>query len=789
MPRNSPRRSTTAIGVVLWPPLIVAGCVVALLVALYTVYLDLRVRSQFQGARWSLPAKVYARSIDLHPGLRLTPARLQQELLRLGYGRDAQLAGPGSFDAKGGSVTIMSREFHFWDGVQPPRRLRVNFDDGKINGMTDLATGQPEQVLRLDPLLVGSIFQVEGEDRILVRIDDVPEAITEGLIYVEDREFHDHFGVDPKAIARALFANVNAGRIVQGGSTITQQLVKNFFLNRKQTYIRKAKEALMAVLLETHFSKDEILEAYLNEVYLGQDGARAIHGFGLGAHFYFQRPLNELKPHEIALLIAMVRGPSYYEPRRHPERATERRNLVLEQFAEAKLISADQLAQQRQMPLGIVENPPSGTTQYPAFVDLVRRQLRGQYREADLASEGLRIFTTLDPLSQESAEQRLTEGLRRLEADFGMRSGTLQGAAVVTSVEGGEVLALVGGRDAGFSGFNRALDARRPIGSLVKPAVYLAALNRPGEFNLVSLLTDEEIELRQPNGQVWAPQNYDHEYHGDEIPLYKALANSYNLPTVRTALQIGPAAVADTLQKLGYKGSPLAVPALALGTVDMAPLEVAQVYNTLAAGGYYTPLLAIREVTSRDGAPLSRYSMQLRQVYEEGPVYLLNWALQRVMLEGTARSAYSTLSPALNLAGKTGTTDDLRDSWFAGYSGNRLGVIWVGRDDYKPGKLSGATGALQIWARMMNDLPLEPFNPNQPAGVELVQLDPGNPDHDDEDCDQIMPVPFIKGSVPSDFEPCEGYASAEDYRGREPRRVRRERDDDEDSNWFLDIFR
>ncbi len=790
MPRSSSRRrSTTAIGVVVWPPLIVAGCIIALLLALYTVYLDLRVRSQFQGARWSLPAKVYARSIDLHPGLRMTAAGLQRELERLGYGRDAQLAGPGSFDAKGGSVSLVSREFYFWDGVQSARKIRVNFADGKIGGMTDLATHQPEQLLRLDPLLVGSIFQVEGEDRILLRIDEVPAQVTEGLIYVEDREFRDHFGVDPKAIARAFIANLQAGRVVQGGSTITQQLIKNFFLNRKQTYVRKAKEALMAVLLETHFSKDEILEAYLNEVYLGQDGSRAIHGFGLAAHFYFHRPLNELKPHEIALLIALVRGPSYYEPRRNPDRAIERRNLVLTQFAEAGLITQDQLAQYRQLPLGIIERPPSGTTQYPAFVDLVRRQLRGQYREADLASEGLRIFTTLDPYTQEAAEQRLTEGLRKLEGNYGLRTGTLQGAGVVTSVEGGEVLALVGGREASFSGFNRALDAKRPIGSLVKPMVYLAALNRPNEFNLVSLLTDEEIELRQPNGQVWAPQNYDHGYHGDEIPLYKALANSYNLPTVRTALQLGPAAVADTIQKLGFKGSPMAVPALALGTVDMAPLEVAQVYNTLAAGGYYTPLLAIREVTSRDGAPLSRYSMQLRQVYEEAPVYLINWAMQRVFTEGTARSAVATLSPELGLAGKTGTTDDLRDSWFAGYSGNRLGVVWVGRDDYKPGKLTGATGALQIWIRMMHDLPLEPFRPNQPAGVELFSLDPGNPDHDDEDCDQIVPVPFIKGSIPPDFEACEGYGSREDYYEREERRERRRRRDDDDDNWFFDLFR
>ncbi len=758
----------------LWPPFVVISSIFILLAALYTVYLDHRVRSQFEGARWSLPAKVYARPLELYPGLRMQPETLGQELDRLGYRNDAKLSGPGTYGINGARINLMSRPFRFWDGLQTAKRLEISFADGRISNLKELDSGKVSHITRLDPLLIGSIYPVQGEDRILLRISEVPEKLTNGLLAVEDRNYYEHFGVDPKAIMRAMVANLKAGRVVQGGSTITQQLVKNFFLTRDQTLIRKAKEAIMAVLLELHYGKDEILEAYLNEVYLGQDGARAIHGFGLASYFYFKKPLAELRMEEIALLVGVVKGPSYFDPRRRPERALERRNLVLDMFANAKLIEPDSLESYYKRSLGVVQKPPQGTTQYPAFVDLVRRQLRGHYREADLSSEGLQIFTTLDPRTQEAAENRLKTHLRELERSRGLPAGKLQSAAVVTSVDGGEVLALVGGRDTGYAGFNRALDARRPIGSLVKPVVYLTALSRPHRYSLVSLLNDEELELIQPNGETWAPQNYDKRFHGDEVPLYLALAKSYNVATVRLALDVGIPSIVDTLDKLGYKGRPMAVPSVALGAFEMAPMEVAQVYNTLATGGYYTPLLSIREVLSKDSEPLTRYPLRLRQAYDEGPVYLLNWAMEQVMRAGTAKSAYNMISRDINLAGKTGTTDDLRDSWFAGYSGNRLSVVWVGRDDNSPAHLSGATGALQIWSRIMADLELESFAPNSPDSVVNIPLDPEEVEHDDEDCNQVMNFPFIRGTVDPDIEPCE-------------EGVKRKKEST--GNWLLDLFR
>ncbi|MDX1496899.1 MAG: penicillin-binding protein 1B [Salinisphaeraceae bacterium] len=769
--KSPPRRSLLGM---LWAPLVVLGCILALLAAMYTVYLDLRVRSQFEGARWSLPAKVYARPLEVYPGLKLNSSTLQEELQRLGYRASEELSGPGAYRAQGDRISVISRSFRFWDGLQAARQVRIDLDGNRIERLSDILSGEEIAIHRFDPLLIGSIYPVQGEDRILVKLSEVPNELINGLQVVEDRNFPAHFGVDPKAIMRAMFANMQAGQVVQGGSTLTQQLVKNFFLTSQRSLVRKAKEAVMAMLLEMHYSKDEILEAYLNEVYLGQDGARAVHGFGLGSHFFFRKPLSELEIQEIALLVGMVKGPSYYDPRRHPERATQRRNLALDMFAEAGMLDAEGLEAAKNKPLGVTEKAVSGTTRYPAFVDLVRRQLNGQYREADLTSEGLRVFTTLDPRTQEAAEANIRSKLKELDASRGFSQGTLQAAVVVTSVENGEVLAVVGDRDTDFSGFNRALDAKRPIGSLIKPVVYLTALARPRRYNLVTLLNDEELAMTQPNGKLWRPQNYDKRYHGDEVPLWQSLVKSYNVATVRLAMDVGIPAVVETLKQLGYKRNPLAVPSLALGTVEMAPLEVAQVYNTLASGGYYTPLLSINSVLSKEGDPLTRYQLRLRQAFDEGAVYQLNWAMQRVVREGTARSAYNVFPKSLNLAGKTGTTDDLRDSWFAGYSGNRLTVAWVGRDNNKPSRLTGASGALQLWKAVMKDLPLESLEPVKPESVIMIPLDITEVEHDDEDCDISVPVPFIRGTVPGgDFEPCE------EGGGRR----------DKSSNWFLDLFR
>lgn len=788
----------------LLPYVLLAVCLSAVAAALYVVYLDTQVRTRFEGARWTLPAKVYADPLALHVGRRLTARELVRVLRRQGYERSDELGGPGRYRRTPAGIELHTRAFTFWDGRQRARKIRVGFSGGRVDVLESLQSEEtPPVLLRLDPLLIGSIHPAKAEDRILIQLDEAPPLLAAGLIMVEDRRFLRHHGISFRGIARAAWANLRAGRVVQGGSTITQQLVKNFYLSDRRTLTRKVKEALMAVLLDAHYGKEAILEAYLNEVYLGQDGSRAIHGFGLASYFYFQKPLQELDSHEIALLIALVKGPGHYNPRRHPERAESRRNLVLAIFHRAGFIDDTELIAARNRPLGVAEKAPRGTTQYPAFIDLVRRQLHGHYRDRDLTEEGLRIFTTLDPAVQAAIESRVSGGLEDLERGRGIEAGSLQTAAVVTSVEGGRVLALVGDREARFAGFNRALDAQRPIGSLIKPAVYLTALDRPRDYNVLTPLDDRPLEVRLPNGDVWRPTNYDRESHGEAVPLHAALTYSYNQATARLALNLGLPSVVETLRTLGYPGDPAPLPSLALGAVEMSPLEVAQIYNTLAAGGYYSELKAIRAVTARDGEPLNRYPLRIRRAFDEQSVYLLNWILQRVVKYGTARSAYHTLPSSLDVAGKTGTTDELRDSWFAGFTENRVAVVWVGYDDNREGMLTGAAGALQLWARAMRDLDSVGYRPLRPQGIETVPLVLETEDEaeigDDpwrrlftpeRDCDRAVAVPFIAGTVPEGMEPCTPATTmSDDEEVPEDARREKARRKEREGNWFTDLFR
>lgn len=733
--------------------LVVLGSVGLLLFTGYLLKLDREIRERFAGARWALPAQVYAAPMELYAGLNLGAQDLVHELNRLGYRNDPEVAGTGTYSAGERRVDVFLRPFSFWDGMQPAQRLTVQFAGNQVLALQAMDGGEPREIMRLEPMLIGSIYPKQGEDRVLVRLDSVPELLREGLIAVEDRNFHSHLGISLRGILRASIANLRAGRVVQGGSTLTQQLIKNFFLNSRQTWQRKVNEAFMALLLEAHYEKDEILEAYLNEVHLGQDGNRAVHGFGLGAHYYFNKPLDELRVHEIALLVGVVKGPSFYNPRRNEERARKRRDLVLAVFKEEGLIDEATYERAIAQPLGVVRGRGGGVERYPAFVELVRRQLRGQYKEEDLTSEGLRIFTTLDPRAQEALERHIVEGLPQLEKNRRMKAGTLEAAGVVTSAEGGEVLALVAGRDVRFPGFNRALDAQRPIGSLAKPFVYLSALQRPQDYSLHSFVPDEPISLKMPHGAVWSPKNYDRQLHGPQ-PLYVALAQSYNLPTVHLGLAVGAETVMKTMRAAGYQGKTRALPSIFLGSVDASPLEVAQMYGTLAAGGFRAPLSAIREVQTTDGKPLQRFPIQVEQTLSEGSVYLLNWALRQVIAIGTGRAVHAAVPPNTILAGKTGTTDDYRDSWFAGFGADRVAVVWVGRDDNQPTGLSGASGALPIWARVMRDLRVRGLDPIPPPGIEEALVDPLTGLRADAGCLNAIVVPFVANMAPSEWAPC-----------------------------------
>ena len=753
-PRNrSKRRSSGARPWLGWAvKLSIVGLVI---LAGFAIYLDAVVQEKFSGKRWTIPAKVYARPLELFVGQKLDKNDFLAELDALGYRRERSVSGPGGASVAGNDIELHTRGFQFYEGAEQSQRLRVRFSGDFVAGLSN-ANGSALPVARLEPVLIGGLYPAHNEDRILIKLDQVPPYLVETLVAVEDREFFNHFGVSPKSIARAVWVNLTAGQVRQGGSTLTQQLVKNFYLTNERSMTRKITEAMMAVLLELHYEKQEILEAYLNEVFLGQDGRRAVHGFGLASQYFFGQPLAELKLPQVALLVGMVKGPTYYNPRRNPERALERRNLVLDLLAEQQVISADEAAKAKQAPLGVTQRGSMADSSYPAFLDLVKRQLREDYRDEDLTEEGLRVFTSFDPVLQLKAEQAMSETLKRL----GKATEGVEGAMIVTNPETGEIQAMLGSRQPGFAGFNRALDASRPIGSLIKPAIYLAALEKPSQYTLTSLLEDEPFSVKGADGQVWKPQNYGRQAYGT-VYLYQALANSYNLSTARLGLDLGVPNVLKTLERLGASPKWPAYPSMLLGAGGLRPIEVADMYQTLANGGFNTPLRGIRSVLTADGEPLKRYPFQIQQRFDPGAIYLTQYAMQRAMREGTGRSAYNRLPQSLNLAGKTGTTNDSRDSWFAGFSQDLLAVVWLGRDDNGKTSLTGATGALQVWTDFMRRADPLPLQMPVPDNVTYAWVDARSGLGTDERCPDAVQMPYIRGSEPAPGPGCGIQAPAE----------------------------
>lgn len=731
--------------------LLLLGLVVSLLALLV---LDAVVYQKFSGKKWSLPSHVYSRALELYQGQSLGREQLQWELGNLGYHRVSAAKNPGEYSVSSNRVELYSRGFEFWDGSEPARLMRVAFQGDSVLGLTD-SRGAPLPLARLEPMVIGGIYPAHKEDRELVKLEQLPPSLADGLIAVEDQRFYQHHGLSFRGVARAMVANLKEGRLAQGGSTLTQQLVKNFYLNQQRTLSRKLLEALMAVMLEIHFSKQEILETYINEVYLGQAGDRAVHGFGLASRHYFQRSVEELELQQVALLVGMVKGASYYNPWRQPERALQRRNLVLTLMAEQGVITPDAARRAQQKPLGVLpqQQGRGGRWQYPAFLDLVKRRLREQYDEEDLQTEGLRIFTRFDPQVQRKLEARVASRIDNLEQGYRIETGKLQGAAVVVRVGSGEVVAMAGDRQAGYAGFNRALDARRQIGSTVKPAVYLAALERPSQYTLASLIDDSPLAVKAKDGDVWEPRNFGRESHGP-VPLYEALGQSYNQAAARLGLELGVVKVVDALQRLGYEGHLPPLPSLMLGAVSMSPVEVAQLYHTIAANGFYTPLRAIDSVFTSTNTPLQRYPFESEQRFDPRAMHLLHYAMQVVLREGTGKSAYRRLPESLVLAGKTGTTNDQRDSWFAGFSGNYLSVVWLGRDDNGKTPLTGGTGALQLWTDIMASLDNRSMVFNQPDGVSYYWVEPANGLLSREGCEGARYLPFIDGSEPRQQSGC-----------------------------------
>jgi len=722
-----------------------AGFLSLLLLAIYLGYLNHIIDSRFEGGAWALPSRVYARALELYPGLRLSREQLAYELELSSYLRVEREPLPGEYRLLGASLELNSRAFDFVDQAQAPRLLQVFFANERVVALSDSRNGEDLAVFRLPPLILGSYFPQSGEDRLLLAENEVPDELVATLIAVEDRAFYEHSGVSPLAVLRALWVNLKAGRAVQGGSTLTQQLAKNLFLTPEKSLLRKINEAFMALLLEMRFSKQAIITAYINEVFLLQQNRIAIHGFARASRMLFNRGVDRLEANQLALLVGMVKGPSRYNPMTKPEAALERRNLVLKIMRQQGLLDDAGYERERAAPLGVPQKLP-GVNPFPAYLDMVKHQLRAGYSGSDLSRRGLRVFTAFDPLLQRNLELGLGRGLSRFEQP------ELQSAVVIADYLNGDIQALIGDRVTDYPGFNRALMAQRPIGSLIKPLLLYGLLEE--ELTLASVVSDQPIRIRQSNGDIWEPRNYDRELHGN-MTLYEAFIHSYNLPFIALGVNDdGLQRLAQNLDRIKLLKHEVVYPSMLLGTTAMSAYEVAQMYQVIANNGYFTPLTTIRSVTDQDNRALSRIPLESHKLYDQARMLQVQRAMVGVSEQGTARYLAERFGER-SLAGKTGTTDDLRDSWFAGFSERLLAVVWLGRDDNAPIGLTGSSGALRVWADIMELQDFSAFKLNRDDSLAWLYIDSKNGGISKQGCANSVLLPIPKDRIPKTRSRCQ----------------------------------
>ncbi|MCE9677716.1 penicillin-binding protein 1B [Shewanella sp. AS1] len=695
--KRNPKGGKGGWGRKLWSLSLKLGIILIAALTIYSIYLDQTIARKFEGQKWHLPAQVFSRSMALYPGAAVSHEQLIAELKLLGYRKVANPRQVGEFSASSTKVDLWRRPFLHPQGSQSEQRVMITFDSQGVSAVARQSDNRQLAVFHLEPVLLDRMITSDGEDRLFVPTDKMPNAIVKALILVEDRTFYQHHGVNPFAIIRAALVNLSAGRTVQGGSTLTQQLAKNFFLSSERSIIRKLREALMAIIIDFRYDKDEILEAYLNEVYMGQDKNRAVHGMGLASQFYFGRPIAELTLDQQAFLVAVIKGPSYYNPWRYPERTQERRDLVLRLLMEADEISVAQYKAAASAPLGLRNYNKSVHQKLPAFFAVVKEELNRRFGDALLQQSGIKVYTTLDPMAQEAAEKAVQSTMSRL----GEGNKALQVGMVVTDKYSAGIAAMVGDKVPSFQGFNRAVEIRRPIGSLIKPFVYATALEEGDKYNLATPLKDEPITLQNEQGKTWSPQNVDKQFLG-EVPLISAMKNSMNVPTVNLGMAIGTDAVATTLARSGWQDRIPEYPSMLLGAVNGSPLIVAQVYQTLADNGRYRELSAVTHVLDMDNHPLQGSGIASSQAIPVASDFLIQHAMTEVVRSGTAKRL-GQVFPRVTLAGKTGTSNDSRDSWFAGFDERNVAAIWVGRDDNEKTTLYGSSGAMAVYQAFLQE--------------------------------------------------------------------------------------
>jgi penicillin-binding protein 1B len=698
-----------------------------------------KVSEKFEGRKWVFPSKIYSDSYFLYVGANLRIQDLSEKLHRLGYFEtqtQPKAKGEYRLAAKEGRIEIYLHDFDSPTDRFVGVPIRITLQGNTIAKIESLVDGKEQFFAELEPELITGLYERIWQERKVIKLAEVPPLVIKAILAVEDERYFDHFGVDPVGILRAMWVNALSLSYQQGGSTLTQQLMKNFFLSDERTMSRKIPEAVMAVIAERKYSKETILENYLNEIYLGQRGSQGIFGVWEAAQFYYSKPLTDLTIGETALLAGLIRAPNRLSPYKSAEAATKRRNVVLAKLLDDKIITPNQYA------AALREKLPQRslarvTNEGPFFVDYLRRELEENYSNAVLTKEGLRIFSSLDLNMQRMAERALVEGLKKLEAAHPAlrRKGeddSLEAAIVVLRPQTGEIKAMVGGRNYGKSQFNRAFQAKRQPGSVFKPFVYLAALMYGGQsgtkYSPDTVVNDSQFTWTYEN-QEWQPQNYNNEYFG-AVTLRKALESSLNSATSRVAQDVGIRRVRDVAHRLGIRSPLPAVPALSLGAAEVTPLEVAVAFSTLANSGARTRPLAVKQVMDQNAKVLERRDVRPEQVLDPQLANTMNQILKGVLDRGTGAMArrWGFTRPA---AGKTGTTNDYKDAWFVGYTPDLLAVVWVGFDGPRKIGLSGAEAALPIWTEFMKNatasMPITEF----PVPIERM-------DSEDAKCGTVL---------------------------------------------------
>ena len=714
---------------------------------MYVVALDFQIRKKFESHRWNLPSRIYADAFSLYPGRVVNPAEIETRLERLGYKkRPNPPKGPGEYSHTTNQIEIFLHNFTYPSGDFDGGLIEIDFEGNQITTVTDLNKGEALKNSKLEPELIASIFDEKMEDRTLVTMTDIPEALLNAVVAVEDERFYSHHGVDPIGLARALVVDIIHLKAKQGGSTLTQQLVKNYFLTSKKTLLRKVNEMIMAVLLEARYTKEEILEAYLNEIYFGQRGAVSVTGVEEASKLFFSKSVSQLSIAECALIAGVIRSPGEYSPFRNLKKAYDRRNFVLKMMWGQNMISDQEYDQAKKEKISL-SNVNTHILRAPYFVDFVQMQLKENYSTDILISEGLRIFTTLDPLAQQAAEDVLQKHLDRVEEEKPklkknkQEGKSLEGVLVAVQPQTGAIRAFVGGRDYSTSQFERVSQARRQPGSAFKPFVYLTALNQEGDHQRTLGSTLEDVSFSVTSGgQKWSPENYDKKEHGT-VTLREALAESMNIATTRLAIDVGLEHVVEMAHAAGIQSDLDPVPSLALGAFEVTPLELVRAYTIFPNQGTRTEPMAVTNVVTRDGVVVEKKGFQMKKVISPEVAYLMNSLMRSVIDQGTAASA-RTLGFAGLAAGKTGTTSDYKDSWFVGYTPDFLAASWVGYDDNTPTGLSGASGPLPIWTEFMKRVnPPGASKEDFPAteNILMVKFERDGKEYEE---------PFIKGTEP-----------------------------------------